>query len=70
MMASYLSYPTNYNKLTKTILYFVLAKEDIVWVIGRAGLTFLPDVQLKENSLKVSAQSIQPFRRRCGHKIW
>ena len=25
---------------------------------------------LKENSLKISAQSIKPFRRRGGHKIF
>ena len=25
---------------------------------------------LKENSLKISAQSIQPFRRRCPDKIF
>ena len=25
---------------------------------------------LKENSLNISAQSIEPFRRSCGHKIF
>ena len=61
----YLALRRQLQILTRLKIYYELEKAAVTLNIFVRCTTW----HLKENFLKVSAYSIQPFRRSCGHKI-
>ena len=61
----YLALRQQLQILTRLKIYYELEKAAVTLNIFVRCTTW----NLKKNFLKVSAYSIQPFRRSCGHKI-